>query len=88
MPGRSSTLSSPACSPPDWRGSIGAVEDLVNDGLELLIVVAIGGMLWAAVGRLRRRQVTVPRCPACDRPVSHAYPRCPDCGEPTPTLEP
>jgi hypothetical protein len=52
---------------------------LVRDGLEVLIVVAVGGMLWAAVGRLRRREIRVYRCVACDRPTSRGYPRCKHC---------
>ncbi|MEA2686963.1 MAG: hypothetical protein QOE93_2158 [Actinomycetota bacterium] len=64
------------------------MDELVNIGLDVLLVVAVGGMLWAAVARLRRRQVAVPRCPACGRTTSLAYPRCPRCGAPTPTLFP
>ncbi len=60
----------------------------VGNALDVLLAVAVGGMLWAAVGRLRRRQISVPRCPACGRATSLAYPRCPACGEPTPTLDP
>ncbi|HSH61769.1 MAG TPA: hypothetical protein VK988_19415 [Acidimicrobiales bacterium] len=53
---------------------------VVRDGLELLFVVAIGGMLWSAVRRLRAGQIEVHRCPACERPTSRAYPRCTRCG--------
>jgi hypothetical protein len=48
--------------------------------LEVAMVVAVGGMLWAAVDRLRRGEVRVYRCVACRRPVSRAYPRCKHCG--------
>ncbi len=48
--------------------------------LEVLIVVAVGGMLWAAVGRLRRGEVRVYRCAVCRRPTSRGYPRCKHCG--------
>ena len=44
---------------------------LVRDGLEVLIVIA--------VGRLRRGEVRVYRCFWCDRPTSRAYPRCRHC---------
>ena len=47
--------------------------------LEVLIVVAVGGMLVAAVGRIRRREVRVYRCIACGRPTSRGYPRCKHC---------
>lgn len=55
-------------------------EAVVRDGLELLFVVAVGGMLWAAVRRLRAGEVHVFRCPTCERPTSRAYPRCTRCG--------
>ncbi len=53
---------------------------LVRDVLELLFVVAVGGMLWSALRRLRAGQVHVYRCRSCDRPTSRAYPRCTRCG--------
>jgi hypothetical protein len=52
----------------------------IRDGLEVLMVVALGGILWAAVTRLRRGEVRVYRCIACDRPTSRGYPRCKHCG--------
>ncbi len=51
----------------------------MRDGLELLFVIAVGGMLWSAVRRLRAGQIDVFRCPACERPTSRAYPRCTRC---------
>lgn len=54
-------------------------EAVVRDGLELLFVIAVGGMLWSAVRRLRAGQIEVFRCPACERPTSRAYPRCTRC---------
>lgn len=48
--------------------------------LELLIVVALGGMLISALRRLRRGQITPYRCPSCDRPTTRANPRCRHCG--------
>jgi predicted amidophosphoribosyltransferase len=57
---------------------------LVRDALELLFVVAVGGMLFSAVRKLRAGQIHVVRCPACDRPTSNAYPRCKHCGAPLP----
>ena len=55
---------------------------LVRDAAEVLMVVAVGGMLWSAVGRVRRREVRVVRCGACGRTASRAYPLCPHCREP------
>lgn len=55
-------------------------ESLLRDGLELAIVAAVGGMLWASVQRLRAGRITVPRCPHCHRPTSRAYPACTRCG--------
>ena len=52
----------------------------IRDGLELLMVVAVGGMLWAAVTRLRHGEIRVYRCIACGRPTSRGYPRCKHCG--------
>ena len=52
---------------------------LIRDGFEVLIVVAVGGMLVAAIGRLRRGEIRVYRCFFCDRPTSRAYPRCKHC---------
>jgi hypothetical protein len=57
---------------------------LVRDALELLFVVAVGGMLVSAVRKLRAGQIQVVRCTACDRPTSRAYPRCKHCGAPLP----
>ena len=40
------------------------MDPLVRDALEVLLVVAVGGILWSAIGRMRRGEVTVMRCPA------------------------
>lgn len=53
---------------------------LLRDAVEVLIAVALGGMLWSALVRWRRRAITVERCAGCDRPRSRAYDRCPACG--------
>ncbi len=55
---------------------------LIRDALELLIVIAVGGMVVSSIGRLRRREIAVYRCTACDRPTSRAYPRCKHCDTP------
>lgn len=61
----------------------GVVGDaVVRDGLEVLFVVAVGGMLWSAVRRLRAGQISVYRCGSCDRATSRAYPDCTRCGAP------
>ena len=56
------------------------MDHLVRDGIEVLLVVGAAGMLWAAIGRARRGEVTAYRCVACDRPTSRAYPQCRHCG--------
>jgi uncharacterized OB-fold protein len=56
------------------------MDPLVRDALEVLLVVAVGGILWSAVGRMRRGEVHVTRCPSCGRAVSRAYDRCGHCG--------
>lgn len=55
---------------------------LVRDALELAMVVALAGMLWSVVARIRRDRATVPRCRSCGRPVSPTYARCPRCATP------
>ena len=58
------------------------MDNLLRDILEVLIVVSVGGMLWAAIGKLRRREITAPTCPHCGRPVSRAYSHCKHCRSP------
>jgi hypothetical protein len=53
---------------------------LVRDALEVLLVIAVGGILASAIGRMRRGEVSVLRCPTCGRAVSRAYERCGHCG--------
>lgn len=53
---------------------------LVRDGLEVLIVVAVGGMVVSAIRRLRRGEIQVYRCRSCERPTSRAFPQCKHCG--------
>ena len=55
-------------------------DTLVRDVLEVLIVVAIGGMLFSTVRRLRRREIPVYRCPSCERPTTRANGLCKHCG--------
>jgi hypothetical protein len=55
---------------------------VVRDALELLFVVALGGMVWSAVVKLRRGDIEVVRCDQCGRPTSNAYPICRHCGAP------
>jgi uncharacterized OB-fold protein len=54
--------------------------NLVRDGLEVVIVIAVGGMLWSVLTRFRRGELVVHRCPACGGPASRAYPQCRHCG--------
>lgn len=58
--------------------------EVVRNGIEVVIVVAVGGMLWAAVQRLRRGEVRIYRCASCRRPTSRGYPRCRHCGSDQP----
>lgn len=55
-------------------------EVLVRDALELLFVIAIGGMLVSVIRRLRRGQLPVHRCPDCERPTTRANGVCKHCG--------
>ncbi len=57
---------------------------VVQYAAEGLMVVAIGGMLWSAVSRVRRGQVKAVICPACERTASRAYRYCHRCGNPLP----
>jgi uncharacterized OB-fold protein len=58
------------------------MDPLVRDALEVLLVIAVGGILWSAIGRMRRGEVSVLRCPSCGRAVSRAYEDCPHCRSP------
>lgn len=55
-------------------------DHLVRDALEIAVLVALGGMVWSALARLRAGRLHVYRCHACDRPTSRAYPDCRHCG--------
>jgi hypothetical protein len=72
----------------DCHEHVGAIpvtgNQAVRDSFELLFVIAAGGMLWSAVGRLRRGEITVVRCSECGRPCSNAYAVCKHCGAPRP----
>jgi predicted amidophosphoribosyltransferase len=57
-----------------------STENLVRDLLELLIVIAVGGMAVSAVRRLRRGEIPVYRCPSCERPTTRANGICKHCG--------
>ena len=58
------------------------LSSLVRDGAEVLMVVAVGGMVWAALTRLRRGQARPRLCPGCGRTVARIYDACPHCGHP------
>lgn len=55
-------------------------DGLVRDGIEVLFVVAVGGMLWSSIRRLRAGELPVHRCPVCDRPTTRANGSCKHCG--------
>lgn len=59
-----------------------ANDTVIRDGAEILLVVAVGGMLWSALARLRRGQARPVLCPGCTRTVSRVYDACPHCGHP------
>ncbi|MFN8105806.1 MAG: hypothetical protein U0U69_15215 [Acidimicrobiia bacterium] len=52
--------------------------------LEVLVVVAVGGMVVSALRMVRRGQIRPERCPECGKPTSKAYPACRWCGAPLP----
>ena len=52
----------------------------IRDAGEVLLAVAVGGMLWSAAARVRRGQVRPVLCPGCGRSASRAYEACPRCG--------
>ncbi|HVL05679.1 MAG TPA: hypothetical protein VM388_06810 [Acidimicrobiales bacterium] len=54
---------------------------MVRDVAEVLITVAIGGMLFSALARLRRGQASPRLCPGCGRTVARVYETCPRCGQ-------
>ena len=58
------------------------LSSLVRDGAEVLMIVAVGGMAWAALTRLRRGQARPCLCPGCGRTVARVYDACPRCGHP------
>jgi predicted amidophosphoribosyltransferase len=53
---------------------------MVRNVSEILLAVAVGGMLVSAVARLRRGQARPLLCPGCGRTVSRVYDACPHCG--------
>ncbi len=55
---------------------------VVGDWAEILLAVAVGGMLVSTMSRLRRGQARPLVCPACGRTVSRVYDACPRCGQP------
>lgn len=59
-------------------------DNLVRDGLEVLIVIALGAMVWSVLTRFRRGELAVHRCPACGGPASRVYPQCRHCGSTLP----
>ncbi|HWI05641.1 MAG TPA: hypothetical protein VNT52_17675 [Acidimicrobiales bacterium] len=55
---------------------------MVRDVAEVLMTVAIGGMLFSVLARLRRGQANPRLCPGCGRTVARVYETCPRCGQP------
>ncbi len=54
---------------------------MVRNVAEILLVIAVGGMLFSALTRLRRGQANPRLCPGCGRTVSRVYEACPRCGQ-------
>lgn len=59
-------------------------DHLVRDLLEVLIVIAVGGMTLSAIRKLRRGEIRVVTCPACGRPTTRANGSCKHCGAEVP----
>ena len=57
-----------------------SADTIVRDVLEVLIVVAVGGMLVSVVRRFRAGAIPVYRCPSCERPTTRANGICKHCG--------
>ena len=53
---------------------------MVRNVAEILLVIALGGMLLSTLTRLRRGQANPRLCPGCGRTVSRVYEACPRCG--------
>ena len=56
--------------------------NLFRDAIEVVIVVALGGMLVSALRRVRRGEIRPYECAACSRPTTRANGVCKHCGEP------
>ena len=54
---------------------------MVRNLAEILLVIAVGGMLVSTLTRLRRGQASPRLCPGCGRTVSRVYAACPRCGQ-------
>ena len=48
--------------------------------LEIVIALAVGGLLVSAIRLLRRGRIKPQRCRSCHKPLSRAYPGCRWCG--------
>lgn len=57
-----------------------ALDAIVRDGLEVVIALAVGATLVAAILKAKRGQVQTVHCSACNRMTSRIYASCPRCG--------
>ncbi|MDA8277677.1 MAG: hypothetical protein M0Z45_05735 [Actinomycetota bacterium] len=56
--------------------------NIVRDMIELLFVVAIGGMFVSSVKRIRSASIRPYLCRGCGRPTARGYAKCRHCGAP------
>jgi len=56
---------------------------MMRDLIEVAMAVAVGGMAFSALARLRRGEARPGLCPGCGRTVARVYDACPHCGAAT-----
>jgi ribosomal protein L37AE/L43A len=56
--------------------------NVVRDLIELLFVVAIGGMAVSSIRRIKAAAIHPYLCSACERPTARGYAKCRHCGAP------
>ncbi|MDA8196640.1 MAG: hypothetical protein M0019_05435 [Actinomycetota bacterium] len=56
--------------------------NIVRDLIELLFVVAIGGMVVSSIRRIKSASIRPYLCTVCQRPTARGYAKCRHCGAP------